>query len=218
MSGTAAHSTRETIEMTTYAKKAGCDGVLLVPPYYGLPNQDEIYEYYKDVAKAVPIQIMMYNNPYTSGVDVLPKTVARLAAFENIPYIKESSADIRRIHEIMMLCGDKIDVWCGWEDLAYESLFMGCKGWVCPTSNIVPKMTVDLFNLVQAKKFAEAEKLYYKLLPLLISLESSQLGAKIKEAMNMLGKKGGKPRKPFLPLADAQKPELKKILKDLGVL
>jgi dihydrodipicolinate synthase/N-acetylneuraminate lyase len=79
-------------------------------------------------------------------------------------------------------------------------------------------MTVDLFNLVQAKKFAEAEKLYYKLLPLLISLESSQLGAKIKEAMNMLGKKGGKPRKPFLPLADAQKPELKKILKDLGVL
>ncbi len=218
MSGTAAHSTRETIEMTAYAQKAGCDAVLLVPPYYGLPNQDEIYEYYKDVSKAVPIQIMVYNNPYTSGVDVKPGTVARIAEFENIPYIKESSADIRRIHEIIMLCGDKIDVWCGWEDLAYESLFMGCKGWVCPTSNIIPKMTADLFNLVQDKKYAEAEKLYYKMLPILIYLEAGQLGAKIKEAMNMIGRKGGKPRKPFLPLADAQKPELKKILKDLGVL
>ncbi len=218
MSGTAAHSTRETIEMTAYAQKAGCDAVLLVPPYYGLPNQDEIYEYYKEVAKAVPIQIMVYNNPYTSGVYVKPGTVARTAEFKNIPYIKESSADIRRIHEIIMLCGDKIDVWCGWEDLAYESLFMGCKGWVCPTSNIIPKMTADLFNLVQDKKYAEAEKLYYKMLPILIYLEAGQLGAKTKEAMNMIGRKGGKPRKPFLPLADAQKPELKKILKDLGVL
>ena len=218
MSGTAAHSTRETIEMTAYAKKAGCNAVLLVPPYYGLPSQDEIYEYYKDVAKAVPIQIMVYNNPYTSGVDVLPKTVARLTAFENIPYIKESSADIRRIHEIIMLCGDKIDVWCGWEDLAYESLMMGCKGWVCPTANIVPKMTVDLFNLVQAKKLPEAEKLYYKLLPLLIYLEAGKLGAKAKEAMNILGKRGGKPRRPFLPLTEAEKPECRKILKDLAVL
>jgi 4-hydroxy-tetrahydrodipicolinate synthase len=218
MSGTAAHSTRETIEMTAYAHKAGCAAVLLVPPYYGLPGQEEIYEYYKDVSKAVPIQIMVYNNPYTSGVDVKPSTVARIAEFENIPYIKESSADIRRIHEIMMLCGDKIDVWCGWEDLAYESLFMGCKGWVCPTSNLVPKMTVDLFNLVQEKKFKEAESLYYKLLPLLISLEAGQLGAKIKAGMNMMGKSGGKPRKPFLPLADGQKPELQKLLKDLGAL
>lgn len=218
MSGTASHSTRETIEMTAYAKKSGCDAVLLVPPYYGGPNQDEIYEYYREVAKAVSIQIMVYNNPYTSGVDIQPKTVARIAEIENIPYIKESSADIRRIHEIMMLCGKKIDVWCGWEDLAYESLIMGCKGWVCPTSNIVPKMTVRLFNLIQDKKYQEAEKFYYKLLPLLIYLEASQLGAKTKEAMNMLGRHGGKPRKPFLPLSQEQRPELRKILKDLKLL
>lgn len=218
MSGTAAHSTRETIEMTEYAQKAGCDAVLLVPPYYGLPNQDEIYEYYKDVAEAVAIPIMVYNNPYTSGVDIQPKTVARLAQLENIAYIKESSADIRRIHEIIMLCGNKIDVWCGWEDLAYESLFMGCKGWVCPTSNIVPRMTADLFNLVHEKKYAEAERLYYQLLPILMYLEAGKLGAKTKEAMNMIGRKGGRPRKPFLPLTEAEKSELKKILKDLGAL
>ncbi len=218
MSGTAAHSTRETVEMTAYAKHAGCEAVLLVPPYYGGPNQDEIFEYYKGVAEAVPIQIMVYNNPYTSGVDIQPKTIARIAEIENIPYVKESSADIRRIHEIIMLCGDKIDVWCGWEDLAYESLILGCKGWVCPTSNIIPKMTVQLFNLVQAKKFKDAEKLYYKMLPLLKCLEASQLGAKTKESMNMLGRRGGKPRKPFLPVSKDQKLELRKILKDLGVL
>lgn len=217
MSGTAAHSTRETIEMTAYAQKAGCDAVLIVPPYYGGPNQDEIYEYYKGISGAVPIQIMVYNNPFTSGVDIQPKTAARIAELENVQYFKESSADIRRIHEIKMLCGNKMDVWCGWEDLAYESLVMGCTGWVCPTANVIPRMTVRLFDLVQAKKYQEAEKLYYKMLPLLIYLEAGQLGAKTKEAMNLLGKNGGKPRKPFLPLAKEQKPELRKILKDLGL-
>jgi len=218
MSGTAAHSTRETIEMTAYAQKAGCDAVLLVPPYYGGPNQEEIYEYYREVAAAVPIQIMVYNNPYTSGVDIQPTTIARIAEIENIPYVKESSADIRRIHEITRLCGNKIDVWCGWEDLAYESLILGCKGWVCPTSNIIPKMTVRLFTLVQAKKLREAENLYYKMLPLLVYLEAGQLGAKVKAAMDLLGRCGGKPRKPFLPVSNEQKPELQRILDDLGVL
>ena len=79
-------------------------------------------------------------------------------------------------------------------------------------------MTVQLFNLVQAKRLREAEKLYYKMLPLLMCLEASQLGAKTKEAMNMLGRRGGKPRKPFLPLSKEQKPELRKILRNLGVL
>jgi dihydrodipicolinate synthase/N-acetylneuraminate lyase len=79
-------------------------------------------------------------------------------------------------------------------------------------------MTVQLFNLVQAKKIREAERLYYKMLPLLMYLEAGQLGAKVKEAMNMLGRCGGKPRKPFLPLSKEQKPELRKILQVLGVL
>ncbi len=218
MSGTAAHSTRETIEMTAYAHQAGCAAVLLVPPYYGGPNQDEIVEYYREVAAAVPTQIMVYNNPYTSGVDIQSATIARIAEIANVPYVKESSADIRRIHEIIMQCGDKIDVWCGWEDLAFESLILGCKGWVCPTSNIIPRLTVQLFDLVQAQKLREAEKLYYKLLPLLRFLEAGQLGAKVKAGMDLLGHCGGRPRKPFLPLSKEQKAELRKILKDLGVL
>ncbi len=218
MSGTAAHSTRETIEMTAYAEKAGCDAALLVPPYYGGPNQDEIFEYYREVAVAVPIQIMVYNNPYTSGVDIQPSTIARIAEINNISYVKESSGDVRRIHEIILLCGGKIDVWCGWEDLAYESLLMGCKGWVCPTSNIVPRMTVELFDLVQSGKVQDAEKLYYRMLPLLRYLEAGQLGAKVKAAMNLLGHCGGKPRKPFLPLSKEEEPALQTILKDLRVL
>jgi 4-hydroxy-tetrahydrodipicolinate synthase len=218
MSGTAAHSTRETIEMTAYAHEAGCDAVLLVPPYYGGPNQEEIYEYYREVAKAVPTQIMVYNNPFTSGVDIQPKTIARIAEIENVPYVKESSSDIRRIHEIVQLCGKTIDVWCGWEDLAYESLILGCKGWVCPTSNIIPRMTVQLFDLVQAKKLRAAEKLYYRMLPLLMYLEAGQLGAKVKEGMNILKHCGGKPRKPFLPVSKEQRSELRNILKGLGVV
>ena len=124
----------------------------------GAPIKMKFIEYYKGITGAVPIQIMVYNNPYTSGVDIQPKTAARIAELENVKYFKESSADIRRIHEIKMLCGNKMDVWCGWEDLAYESLVMGCPGWVCPTANVIPRMTVRLFDLVQAQKIPERRK------------------------------------------------------------
>ena len=91
---------------------------------------------------------------------------------------------LSRFDRIRMLCDKKMDVWCGWEDLAYESLVMGCTGWVCPTSNVIPRMTVKLFELVQAGKYQDAEKLYYKMLPLLIYLEAGvetlvrQIGAR----------------------------------------
>ena len=161
---------------------------------------------------------MLYNNPFYSGVDMLPATVAKLAEIPNVQYIKESTADVRRVHEIQLLCGDKIDVWCGWDDLALECFLMGCGGWVCPTANFLPKMCAELFTLSQEKKYDDAKALYFKLLPFLNYLESGQLLAKTKAAMNMMGLSGGEPRRPFLPLADDQKPELKKMLQMIGAL
>jgi len=218
MAGTACNSTKATIEMTKYAYDAGADAALIVSPFYGLPNQEELYTHFKAVADNVPIQVMLYNNPWYSGADMLPSTVARLAEIDNILYIKESTADIRRVHEIQRLCREKINVWCGWDDLALESLLMGCGGWVCPTANFLPKMCAQLFDLVQAKNYTKARDVYFKLLPLLNYLESGQLLAKTKEAMNMIGQNGTKPRKPFLPLPANQKPELRKMLKEVGLL
>ena len=218
IAGTAAHSTRHTIEMTEYAKNAGVDTALIVAPFYGLPTQEDLYHHYKDIAENVDIPIMLYNNPWTSGVDMLPPLIERLSDIENIPYIKESTGDIKRVHEIMRRCGDSIDVWCGWDDLAYECFFLGCGGWVCPSANFMPKMTTELFTLVDNKEYKKAKALFFKMLPLLSYLEEGQLLAKVKEAMNMLGKAGGKPRKPFLPVTEDQRVELQKMMKEAGLL
>jgi 4-hydroxy-tetrahydrodipicolinate synthase len=218
IAGTAAHSTRHTIEMTEYAKNAGVDTALIVAPFYGLPTQEDLYHHYKDIADNVDIPIMLYNNPWTSGVDMLPPLIERLSAIEKILYIKESTGDIKRVHEIMRRCGDSIDVWCGWDDLAYECFFLGCGGWVCPSANFMPKMTTELFTLVDNKEYAKAKALFFKMLPLLSYLEEGQLLAKVKEAMNIIGKAGGKPIKPFLPIGDEQKSELQGMLIDIGLI
>ncbi len=218
IAGTAAHSTRHTIEMTEYAKNVGVDTALIVAPFYGLPTQEDLYHHYKDIADNVDIPIMLYNNPWTSGVDMLPPLIERLSAIEKILYIKESTGDIKRVHEIMRRCGDSIDVWCGWDDLAYECFFLGCGGWVCPSANFMPKMTTELFTLVDNKEYAKAKALFFKMLPLLSYLEEGQLLAKVKEAMNIIGKAGGKPIKPFLPIGDEQKSELQGMLIDIGLI
>ena len=143
MAGTAANTTKDTIELTQNAQKAGADAAMIVNPFYGLPNQEELYQHFKAVADNSDINIMLYNNPWFSGVDMQPDTVARLAECQTIKYIKESTADVRRVHEIQRLCGDSIDVWCGWEDLAYECFLMDCGGWVCPTANFLPAWCAD---------------------------------------------------------------------------
>jgi 4-hydroxy-tetrahydrodipicolinate synthase len=218
MAGTAANTTKKTIELTQYAQKAGADAAMIVSPFYGLPNQDELFEHFKSVAENTDIPIMVYNNPWFSGVDILPETVAKIAASPNVKYIKESTADIRRVHEIQRLSGDAIDVWCGWEDLAYECFIMDCGGWVCPTANFLPAKCANLFNLTQEGKYKEAKQLYFELLPFLNYLEAGAFLAKVKAAMNLLGHSGGVPRRPFLPLAGKDIDELKKMLIEAGEL
>ncbi len=218
IAGTAANSTRETIAMTKYAKDAGADAALIVAPFYGLPTQEDLYEHYKSISENVSIPIMVYNNPGFSGVDMLPPLIERLAAIDNILYLKESTGDIKRVHELLRRCGDSIDIWCGWDDLAFECFVLGCSGWVAPVANFMPRESALLFALAQDKEYEKARSLFFRMLPLLNYLEAGQLLSKVKEAMNIIGKAGGKPRKPFLPIDEAQKAELRKMLKKTGAI
>lgn len=218
IAGTASNATMEVIEMTRYAQEAGVDAAIIVSPFYGLPTQEDLFEHYKSISENVTIPIMLYNNPWYSGVDMLPPLVERLSEYDNILYIKESTGDIRRIHEIMRRCGDKIDVWCGWDDLVFESLMLGCGGWVAPIANFLPKKSVELFTLVENEEFEKARSLFFNMLPLLNYLEEGQLIGKVKEAMNIIGLAGGNPRRPFLPISDEQKRELRGMLADIGLI
>jgi len=212
--GTSACSTKATIELTKYAENAGADAVLVVPPFYTKPKENEVYEHYKLIAESTKLPIIIYNNPWTSKVDIPPHLIAKLAEFNNIKYVKESSGDITRIWKIRSLTNDGITVFCGSENQALESFVMGAKGWVSAAANIIPKQTVELYETACVKKdFLKARILYEKLLPLLNMLEES--GKYIhfsKAALRLIGKKAGNPRKPLLPISPEEEETLKKLL------
>jgi 4-hydroxy-tetrahydrodipicolinate synthase len=200
--GAAAETTEKALANARQAERAGAAGILLLSPWYYSPDQEEIYHHFRRVAEGIGIPLMIYNNPSSSKVDVTAATVARLAKLPNVRCIKESTGDIKRITEIRMATEDGITVFCGWEDMAYESFVMGARGWVCVIGNILPRAAVQLYDLVVVKKdLAAGWHLYRRLLPLLRMLEYAGKTQKIlKHALDGMGRAGGASRSPKLPL------------------
>lgn len=217
IAGTAACSTKLVIELTEHARNAGADGAMIVPPFYTKPDERELYEHFRTVAESVDIPIMVYNNPWTSKVDMQPSFIAKLAEIDNILYVKESSGDITRVWKIIDLAGDKITVFCGSDNLALESFLMGARGWICVAANIIPKHASRLYELAcKEKDFDKASRLYAEILPLLNFLEDTGKFSHLSKAgLEMSGRKAGPVRKPLLPIDDEEKQKLKTILKKI---
>lgn len=218
--GASAETTEKTIEYVAQARDLGAAGVLVLPPWYYTPTQEEIVYHYTRVSDSVALPIMIYNNPWSSKVDIEPETVAELARLKNVTHIKESTGDLRRITEIRTLTDDKLTVFCGWEDLAYESFVMGAKGWICVAGNFAPNLCVQLFELIVEKKALETGWIVYKkLLPALRYLErGGKMHQTVKYALDKMGLVGGYCSNPKLPLSDADKAEVDKLLQGLGVV
>jgi len=212
--GSAACATSETIEAAQTYKKMGVDGVLVVPSYYGNLKQEELYYHFSELAKQVDLPIMVYNNPGTSGSDMMPDLIARLAEIENIVAIKESTGQMQRITEIMRLCGDKLEVLCGCDNLSMEMMAVGVEGWVAAPANVVASQCVALYDLMVNKKdYTKARELYYVLLPLFDMFEQTGLYVQLAKAgSRLLGRPLGDPRKPLLPPTKELEAELKTIL------
>lgn len=215
--GSSAETTEKAIYYAKRAKDLGAAGALVLPPWYYTPDPEEIVHHYTRISEAVDLPIIIYNNPFTSKVDIEPPTVARLAELPNIVAIKESSGNMRRIAEIRTLTNDGIGIFCGWEDMAYESFVMGAQGWVCVIGNVVPRMAVDLFELITVKNdLAAAWELYKKMLPFLRYLEYAGKTQKaLKYALDKMGLAGGYCSSPKLPLSDADKAEVDQLIQGM---
>lgn len=215
--GTAAVSTRKTIEYSQFAQDAGADGVMVVAPYYCHPNDEEIFQHYKALSENIDIPIVVYNNPSTSGVDMQPSLIARLAELDRISYVKESSGDMTRVAQIMRLCGDKMKIFCGCDTLALEMFAMGVVGWITAVANMFPRLCVELFKLAAIQKdMDQAKGLYFRLLPLFTMFESTgQYIQLTKAGMDILGRPVGIPRMPLRPPNEQLMQNLKEILDSL---
>jgi 4-hydroxy-tetrahydrodipicolinate synthase len=215
--GTADEWTPKAVRYSKEAERLGADGVMVVPPYYSSPTEDELFEHYRQIAEAISIPVMVYNNPNTANVDLLPPFLARLSEVDNIRYVKESSGDIARVREIDHLSEGRMTVFAGYH--AYDSIRLGAKGWVSVCGNIVPRLSADVYDLTAGKEdTAGGGETYHRLLPLLDAISGDLYVSATKAAMALIGMPVGEPRLPRLTLPETKIAGLKRVLADLGVV
>lgn len=215
--GTGAEDTRESIRLSVKAEAMGADGVMIIPPFYSTPTDDELVHHYKSIASAVAIPIMVYNNPATANVDLTPELVKRIAEIDGCDYIKESTLEVTRVRDIIRLAGDDMTVFGG--ILGFESFVMGAQGWVAVASNVAPGPMARIFELVaNEKKFDEARELYLKWLPVIQAVGGQAYVAGTKSLLTHMGFGAGLPRPPRLPLPPAQDAAMKKLVADFGLM
>ena len=214
--GTGAEDTREVVRKSREAEALGADGVMIIPPFYCTPTEDELYVHYKTVGDAIGIPIMIYNNPAVTNVDLTPDIVARLSTIDACRYIKESTLEITRVRDIIRLCGDRLTVFGG--VLGFESFVSGAQGWVAVASNVAPKPMARLFELVADEgRVAEGRALYLEWLPIIEAVFGTYFVSGTKSLLNHMGFPAGPPRPPRLPLPRERDEEMVALVRRFGL-
>ena len=156
--GTMNASTANAVRYSREAEELGADGLMIVPPYYYTPTEAEIFAYYRAVAEAVSIPLMLYNNPVTSNVDMSAEFVARLTrVFENVRYIKEASMDVARVYDIVEATDGVMSVFAG--ERIVESFLLGAVGYVNPYGNYIPRASARIWDMLVAGRLEEAKRI-----------------------------------------------------------
>ena len=218
IAGTGSNSTKEAIEITEHAKRAGADGALLITPYYNKPSQEGLYRHYKTVAEAVALPQILYNVPGRTAVNMLPQTVARLAEIPNIVAIKEATGSLLQASEIIALCGDKIDVISGDDFITFPLMACGGVGVISVTANIMPKEVADMVDFFNAGNMEEARQLHLKLLKISNAMFIETNPVPVKTALGFMGKCSDDIRLPLAPMSEENNSKLAGIMKEYGLI
>jgi 4-hydroxy-tetrahydrodipicolinate synthase len=212
LTGVAEYTTALACRFATDARKAGVDGLMVLPAMVYKSDPRETLTHYRAVAKATDLPIMVYNNPVSYGVDITPAMFAELADEPHIMAIKESSENVRRITDLKNVCGDRYLLFCGVDDLFLEAAMLGAVGWVAGLVNAFPEETVRLYELAAAGKYEEAVKLYRWFTPLLHLDTHVKLVQYIKLAAAETGHGTETTRAPRLPLVGTEREQVLAII------
>ncbi|NVJ90464.1 MAG: dihydrodipicolinate synthase family protein [Methylocystaceae bacterium] len=174
--------TREACELAEKGRKAGADGIMVVPSPIYHTNRDETITNLKAISSAGDLPVMIYSNRVAYRVDVTPEMMLELAEDDRMVAIKESSDDIRRLTDIINTCGGRYNILTGVDNLGLEALMMGADGWVSGVSIAFPEENQRIYDLFRAGRFEEAREIYRWLRPLLDLDVSTALVQQIKLA------------------------------------
>lgn len=166
--GIAALSTAEAVSLAKAAAKAGCSGLMVLPPYTYTTDWREMKAHLAAVFRATKLSCMLYNNPPAYKTDYLPAQIAELAAeFPTLHAVKESSGDLRRVTAIRALIGERLNLLVGMDDAIVEGIAAGAQGWIAGLVNAFPRESVVLVEAARVGDHAKAREIYEWFLPLL---------------------------------------------------
>lgn len=217
IAGTGTNNTEHVLANTKAACEVGADAVLVVTPYYNKATQNGLYKHFTTIADASTVPVILYNVPGRTGCNLLPKTVARLAAHPNIVAVKEATGNMAQMVEIMHLCGDKIDVYSGEDALTVAMMAMGGAGTISVLSNVAPKEAVAMTDACKEGRFADAAKMQCDLLPLINALFSEVNPIPAKAGTAALGFGTDTLRLPLTSMEDHTKAVLLDEMRKLGM-
>lgn len=219
LAGTGVESTRGTIALTRQAAALGIDYALIVTPHYYKPRYDRAayLAHYRAVADASPVPIIIYVMTAYTGVDLAGALVAELSAHPNIAGIKDSGGNAPKVGEMVAGAASGFGVLAGSASFLYPALCLGATGGILALANVAPGLCKEVEGLFQAGEHEAARRLQLRLLAPNAAVTSRFGIAGLKVALDAVGLKGGKPRRPLLPLGDGDAAEVRRILDEAGI-
>lgn len=218
IAGTGANSTIEAISLTKCAKEVGADACLLVTPYYNKPTQEGLYLHYKAVAEAVDIPQILYNVPGRTACDMLPETIVRLAAVDNIIGVKEATADLTRVKQIRDGAGADFLLLTGDDETTKDFILEGGDGVISVTANVAPKAMHEMCMLALQGDEEGATKIDETLAGLHKHLFIESNPIPVKWALHKMGLIQAGIRLPMTWMSESAEPQLLDAMKQAGVL
>lgn len=216
--GTGSYDTRAAVILSQEAQKVGVDGLLVVTPYYNKPSQEGLYQHFKAIADNVDLPVMLYNIPGRTGVNMLPETIARLAAIDNITSVKESTGMMDQLSAMKNILPDSFQIFSGDDSLTLPMLALGASGVVSIASHLVGKDIRQMLDAYGAGDVAKAQLIHNQLYPMFKGLFVTTNPIPVKEAMNMIGKQVGGLRLPLCCASEAELAGIRKLLADYKLL
>ena len=187
IAGTGANATHESVLFSRLLNGSGIAGCLSVTPYYNKPTQEGLYQHYKAIAEVSNVPQILYNVPGRTAVDLLPETVARLSEIENIVALKDATGDLDRIAIHRELCGEDFILLSGDDLTGLEFVKRGGDGVISVTNNVAAADMATMFKLAKEGKFAEAEAINERLMPLHKNLFVESNPIPVKWAVHKMG-------------------------------
>ena len=221
--GTGANSTRQAIAYTCEASKLGADGVAIVAPHYYLLSSDELRTYYEDVLRATDLPIMVYHNPFNTKLQMSLAMIEALSAHQRVIGIKDSGGDFAFTQELLHRFHEtpSFRVFQGIETNVAATVLLGGHGAVLGLPNLAPRLCVELYEAADRGDITQAAALQRRLSQLLASILGESDGlfvGGIKFGLSLLGICGSRSTRPFRPLSDLEKEEIRRAMESEGLI